>query len=357
MSENAPSDRPGQSGHPAAMGATSSSSASSCRWSPQRSSAGRSRTVSRKLRQDPRRHRQQRQDPDRSPADGGRTGAVGVADRPEAVGDQAGLDADRHRRRQGRDCAAATTTRCSPSLRTSPRAILSSGTDKPVSGKVQLVSNAAASTTVPYISAQVVAAATHSLGNQTTQGYLKNVYGGFNQIAKSNESAASSTSTSLAGGFSQVSAGASQLTDGGSDTLASSLGQVASGTASLHDGHRVLRSGAAELEQAWSGCSRSAEEDCAPGAADLARRARAPWRREGDELRGPAAGRVATGSDALAPTGTGRVAPTARATADPGRSTGSTDQCLAAGRVRAVLRLAETRRATTRTRDWPWPPV
>ena len=38
-------------------------------------------------------------------------------------------------------------------------AILSTGTDKPVQGKLSLVSNAAASTTLPYISQTVVAAA------------------------------------------------------------------------------------------------------------------------------------------------------------------------------------------------------
>ena len=80
-------------------------------------------------------------------------------------------------------------------------------------GKVQLVSNSAASTTMRYISEEVVAAAATSLGNQTTQGYLKNVYDGFNQIAKSNKSAASSAE-SLANGTAQVSEGATQLDDG-----------------------------------------------------------------------------------------------------------------------------------------------
>ena len=48
--------------------------------------------------------------------------------------------------------------------------ILSSGTDQPQQGKLTLVSNAAASTTVPYISQQIAAAAAASLGQQVTQG-------------------------------------------------------------------------------------------------------------------------------------------------------------------------------------------
>ena len=83
-------------------------------------------------------------------------------------------------------------------------AILSTGTDKPESGQLSLVSNAAASTTVPYISHQVVAAAATALGNQSTQGYLKNVYAGFNKIASSNQQAASSAGQ-LAQGTSELS--------------------------------------------------------------------------------------------------------------------------------------------------------
>src|SRR6185295_12940323 len=45
-------------------------------------------------------------------------------------------------------------------------AILSSGTDAPVQGKLTLVSNAAASTTMPYLSEEVATAAAAALGNQ-----------------------------------------------------------------------------------------------------------------------------------------------------------------------------------------------
>ncbi len=203
------------------------------------------------------------------------------------------------------------------------QAILSSGTDKPVSGKVTLVSNAAASTTVPYISAQVVAAAADSLGNQTTQGYLKNVYGGFNQIAKSNQSAASSAA-SLADGTAQVADGADQLTDG-TDTLASSLGQVASGTASLHAGTESLQSGSAQLEQGVSGVSGGARK-LHNGARDLASSSRTLARKGADFA--DAADEVARGSAAL-PRLTGRLADGSRRVA--GEVSGLVAQCSAAG--------------------------
>ena len=137
-------------------------------------------------------------------------------------------------------------------------AIISSGTDKPVRGQVQLVSNSAASTTMRYISEEVVAAAATSLGNQTTQGYLKNVYDGFNQIAKSNSSAASSAEK-LADGTAQVSEGAAQLDDGTSE-LADSLGQVASGSASLQAGTASVASGAGEVRQGVAGVSQGARK-------------------------------------------------------------------------------------------------
>ena len=70
-------------------------------------------------------------------------------------------------------------------------AILSSGTDQPVPGKVTLVSNSAASTTMPYLSQQVATAAAAALGNQVTVSYLGNVYDGFNSLAKGNQQAAS----------------------------------------------------------------------------------------------------------------------------------------------------------------------
>ena len=136
--------------------------------------------------------------------------------------------------------------------------ILSTGTDKPAAGKLKLVSNAAASTTLPYISQTVAAAAAQSLGNQSTQGYLKNVYDGFNQIAKSNSSAASSAGQ-LADGTKQLSSGATQLDDG-TDSLASSLGQVASGSAQLADGTASIRSGSAKVADGASGVATGARK-------------------------------------------------------------------------------------------------
>jgi putative membrane protein len=129
--------------------------------------------------------------------------------------------------------------------------ILSTGTDKPVQGKLSLVSNAAASTTLPYISQTVVAAAAQSLGDQSTQGYLKNVYGGFNQIAKSNSSAASSAGQ-LADGTQQLSSGAAKESDG-TENLASSLGQVADGSAQLADGTASVHSGSVKVADGASG--------------------------------------------------------------------------------------------------------
>ena len=101
------------------------------------------------------------------------------------------------------------------------KSILSSGGDKPTRGQLSLVSNSAASVTVPYISEKVASAAADSLGVQTTQGYLKNVYQGFNQIASSNQKSASSASQ-LAYGTDQLSTGAVKL-DSGASSLAASL--------------------------------------------------------------------------------------------------------------------------------------
>ncbi len=134
--------------------------------------------------------------------------------------------------------------------------ILSSGTDQPQQGKLTLVSNAAASTTVPYISQQIAAAAAASLGQQVTQGYLKNVYAGFNQIAQSNAQAASSAAQ-LASGTQQLSAGAAQLSTGASQ-LASSLGQVASGTAQLAAGAASVQSGATQVRTGAAGVASGA---------------------------------------------------------------------------------------------------
>ena len=163
------------------------------------------------------------------------------------------------------------------------KAIVSTSGDKPVRGQLQLESNAAASSTVPYISEQVVAAAATALGNQSTQGYLKNVYDGFNQIAQSNQKAATSAGQ-LADGTQQLSAGAAQL-DSGADTLAGSLDQVATGTAELQSGTSSVRSGSAEVA---SGASELAQGD--PQAAQRGRQARAQQPQAGEprqRLRGP----------------------------------------------------------------------
>jgi putative membrane protein len=138
-------------------------------------------------------------------------------------------------------------------------AILSSGTDKPQQGKLQLVSNAAASTTVPYISQQIASAAGTSLGDQTTQGYLKNVYGGFNTLAKNSQSAASSASQ-LADGTDQLSSAAAKL-DKGAGSLAGSLTEVASGAENLASGTRSVSSGAGKVD--------SGATDLAQGSAKL----------------------------------------------------------------------------------------
>lgn len=136
------------------------------------------------------------------------------------------------------------------------KSILSTGTDKPEQGNLSLVSNTAASETVPYISQQVAAAAADALGVQSTQGYLKNVYAGFNQIASSNQKSASSAS-SLADGTSQVSEGAKQL-DGGTSSLSGSLDQVQSGAAALHAGAGSLAAGAQGVRSGASSVSAGA---------------------------------------------------------------------------------------------------
>lgn len=134
--------------------------------------------------------------------------------------------------------------------------ILSTGTDKPVQGSLTLVSNAAASVTVPYISQQVTATAADDLGVQSTQGYLKNVYSGFNQMASSNQKAATNAD-SLANGTSQMSKGARQL-DSGTSSLAGSLGPLSSGAASLHAGAGSLASGADGVRDGATGVSSGA---------------------------------------------------------------------------------------------------
>lgn len=181
------------------------------------------------------------------------------------------------------------------------KAILSTGTDDPSSGQVTLTSNAAASQTVPYISKAVVAAATQALGIQSTQGYLKQVYAGFNQIADGQKTAASSAAQ-LATGTGQLSQGAQQLDDGagqlagattqlatGAGELASATGTLAGGAADVARGSRELHDGAGRLE---AGAGRLAGDAgrLADGATAYARRMREAAR---------AAGVVSTGADRL----------------------------------------------------------
>ncbi len=125
------------------------------------------------------------------------------------------------------------------------KAILSTGTDNPMQGKLKLVSNGASSATVPFISQAIAAQAATSLGQQSTQGYLVQVYDGFNQIASSNKQAASSAGQ-LTQGTAQVSQGAKQV-GSGAGTLATGLGQLASGAQQLAQGTASLRSGADSL--------------------------------------------------------------------------------------------------------------
>jgi putative membrane protein len=129
------------------------------------------------------------------------------------------------------------------------QAILSTGTDKPVQGKLELVSNGAASSTVPYLSDAIASAAASSLGRQATEAYLGQVYDGFNKLASSNKKAASSAEQ-LAQGTEKVSDGAAQLDSGaqqlsaGLDELSAGADQLAAGTATLREGAESLASGA-----------------------------------------------------------------------------------------------------------------
>ena len=125
------------------------------------------------------------------------------------------------------------------------KAILSTGTDDPVQGKLQLVSNGAASSTVPFLSQAIASAAATSLGQQSTQAYLGQIYDGFNSIASTNEETASS-GQELAQGTQQVAQGAAQL-DSGAEQLAAGLGQLSSGARELADGTGSLRTGADKL--------------------------------------------------------------------------------------------------------------
>ena len=153
---------------------------------------------------DPGRDRQQRHDHHRPAADGGRAGADRVADQPVRRRPAARLDAHRRRRRHGRAAHGRLLRRPHD-----PVGLLQGdpvdGHGHAQSGQLELQSNAAASQTVPYISEQVVAAAAQALGNQSTQAYLKQVYGGFNQIANGQQNAASSAQQ-LAGGTADLAA-------------------------------------------------------------------------------------------------------------------------------------------------------
>lgn len=126
------------------------------------------------------------------------------------------------------------------------QAVLSTGTDTPVQGELTLVSNAAASTTVPYLSEAIATAAAAALGNQITVAYLGKVYDGFNSLAQGNQQAASGAAQ-LADGTHQLSAGAGQL-DRGADELSEGLDELASGSGDLADATGSLSSGATEVE-------------------------------------------------------------------------------------------------------------
>ncbi len=218
--------------------------------------------------------------------------------------------------------------------------ILSTGTDKPAQGKLQLVSNSAASSTLPYISQTVVTAAAQSLGDQTTQGYLKNVYGGFNQIAKSNSSAASSAGQ-LADGTQQLSLGAVQLDDG-TYTLAGSLDQVASGAAELEQGTQSVRAGTAKVASGAASLATGARK-LHHGASSLARSSRTLAQKSSTLARksravAGAAGDVAGGSGELARATRGLAAELAALDAACSGAGGGPLFCAALGRVRGQAR-------------------
>jgi putative membrane protein len=171
------------------------------------------------------------------------------------------------------------------------KTILSTGTDSPTQGKLQLVSNAAASTTVPFISQAVATAAATSLGRQSTQGYLGQVYDGFNTLASDNKKAASNADK-LTSGTDQVAQGAADL-DSGTDQLATGLGELATGAGELADGTESLRQGADSLAGGAGNLARGARR-LSNGAGDLAANAGRFAAKERSFARG--ARKVATGS-------------------------------------------------------------
>lgn len=173
-------------------------------------------------------------------------------------------------------------------------ALVSTGGDQPEAGRVTLESNGAASTSVPYLSQAVVSAAADALGQQSTEGYLKNVYGGFNQIAQSNQQAADSAAQ-LADGTGQLADGAGRLEDGNAE-LAVGLDALASGAQQLQQGSSAVRTGSADVARG--------ARDLSTGATDLARGAGALARSSstladrGQELAGLTA-EVARGADVV----------------------------------------------------------
>lgn len=188
-------------------------------------------------------------------------------------------------------------------------ALVSTAGDQPQSGRITLQSNGAASVTVPYLSQAVVVAAADALGQQSTEGYLKNVYGGFNQIADSNQQAADSAAQ-LADGTAQLADGAVQLDDGteelagGLDALASGAEELQQGAASLSTGaeevargSRELTTGSADVARGAGSLARSSGT-LADGGRDLARLTGEVAR--GAEVVGRATDRLAQGSQGLA---------------------------------------------------------
>jgi putative membrane protein len=219
-------------------------------------------------------------------------------------------------------------------------AILSSGTDSPVQGHLQLRSNAAASTTVPYLSEAVASAAASALGDQTTQGYLGQVYAGFNQLASGNEQAASSAAQ-LAMGTDQLVVGAEDL-DEGVDGLASGLTGLADGAAQLATAAAAVAQGTRDVAAGSADLAEGAERLDA-GAADLARSARTLATGEAD-LAG-AARRLVTGAERTA-AGAREVAAGNRELA---RSVARVARlCDRLPRDRRVCRLLDAARAQTR---------
>ncbi|MFC6148712.1 MULTISPECIES: YhgE/Pip domain-containing protein [Mumia] len=215
-------------------------------------------------------------------------------------------------------------------------AILSSGTSSPTQGQLTLESNAAASTTVPYLSAQIAGAAAMSLSNQTTQGYLKNVYAGFNQIASSNQKAASSAAQ-LADGTAELATGAASLDDG-VDSLASGLDELATGADELSQATDALVVGADGLATGAGGVATGARE-LDEGTSALAR---SSGRLSSASTRlSTASGTVARGASGLAK-GDARLAARAKTLArdlrtlrrDCRAAGGSVELCLRLGRVR-----------------------